>query len=104
VQHRKDHSSNGSEPIPLPDLGENVAEVTLSIDEYMELLLAAGVSVRDDRKTVPAKKKRVGKKDPKMARALRKANSMGRKKSGGFKKGWTQGKIMKKAHQLRRRM
>jgi len=50
------------------------------------------------------KKKRVGKKDPKMARALRKANSMGRKKSGGFKKGWTQGKIMSKAHQLRRRM
>jgi hypothetical protein len=51
-----------------------------------------------------AKAKRVGKKDPKMARALRKANSMGRKKSGGFKKGWSQGKIMKKAHQIRRRM
>ena len=51
-----------------------------------------------------SEKKRVGKKDPKMARALRKANSMGRKKSGGFKKGWSQGKIMRKAHQLRRRM
>jgi hypothetical protein len=53
---------------------------------------------------LPSKKKRVGKKDPKMARALRKANSMGRKKSGGFKKGWSQGKIMRKAHQLRRKM
>ena len=51
-----------------------------------------------------SKPKRVGKKDPKMARALRKANSMGRKKSGGYKKGWSQGKIMKKAHQLRRKM
>jgi hypothetical protein len=49
-------------------------------------------------------KKRVGKKDPKMARALKKANAMGRKKAGGFKKGWSQGKIMRKAHQLRRKM
>ena len=81
-----------------------MAEVTLSIDEYMELLLAAGVSVRDDRKSAPTKRKRVGKKDPKMARALKKANAMGRKKSGGFKKGWSQGKIMRKAHQLRRKM
>jgi hypothetical protein len=81
-----------------------VGEVTLSIDEYMELLLAAGVSVRDDRKTAPAKRKRVGKKDPKMARALRKANSMGRKKNGGLKKGWSQGRIMSTAHRLRRRM
>ena len=50
------------------------------------------------------KASRVGKKDPKMARALRKANAMGRKKAGGYKKGWSQGKIMKKAHQLRRKM
>jgi len=51
-----------------------------------------------------AKAKRVGKKDPKMARALRKANAMGRKKNGSLKKGWTQGKIMKKAHALKKRM
>ena len=51
-----------------------------------------------------AKAKRVGKKDPKMARALRKANQLGRKKSGGFKKGYSQARIMKKAHALRRRM
>lgn len=50
------------------------------------------------------KRKRVGKKDPKMARALRKANAMGRKKNKSFKKGWNQRKIMKKAHQLRRKM
>ena len=56
------------------------------------------------RRRATPKPKRVGKKDPKMARALRKANAMGRKKNGGLKKGWTQGKIMKKAHALKKRM
>ena len=50
------------------------------------------------------KKARSGKKDPKMAKALKKANSMMRTKSGKLRKGATQAKIMKKAHQLRRRM
>jgi len=48
--------------------------------------------------------KRKGKPDPKMARALKRANALGRKKSGGFKKGYSQARIMKKAHQLRRKM
>ena len=48
--------------------------------------------------------KRKGTPDPKMAKALRKANALGRKKSGGFKKGYSQARIMKKAHQLRRKM
>lgn len=48
--------------------------------------------------------KRKGKKDPKMARALRKANQIGRTKAGKLRKGYTQAKIMKKAHQLRRKM
>ncbi len=85
-----------------------MAEVTLSIEEYLALLEKnEGWEPRRmrARKNDPlGKKKRVGKKDPKMARALRKANAMGRKKSGGFKKGWSQGKIMRKAHQLRRKM
>jgi predicted NAD-dependent protein-ADP-ribosyltransferase YbiA (DUF1768 family) len=50
------------------------------------------------------KPRRKGKKDPKMARALRQANAMGRKKNKSFKKGWNQSKIMRKAHQLRRKM
>jgi hypothetical protein len=56
--------------------------------------------------TAAAKRKapRKGVSDPKMSRALVKANKMGRKKAGGFKKGWNQGKIMRKAHQLRRKM
>ncbi len=80
----------------------------MSMEEYEALLqetratnLRRVVSGLNEQK---AKKKRVGKKDPKMARALRKANAMGRKKSGGLKKGWSQGKIMRKAHQLKRKM
>lgn len=88
-----------------------MAEVTMSLEEYLALTselerMAVPASHRPSREaaSVGRKKKRVGKKDPKMARALRKANAMGRKKSGGLKKGWTQGKIMSKAHQLKRRM
>lgn len=84
----------------------------MTVEEYLRLTGRAGQLqyIDDDTlskkasKRMVRKAKRSGKKDPKMARALRKANSMGRKKSGGFKKGWSQGKIMKKAHQLRRKM
>ena len=81
-----------------------MAEVTMSLEEYLRLVENRGDLADLVKKPSRSKKKRVGKKDPKMARALRQANSMGRKKSGGFKKGWSQGKIMKKAHQLRRKM
>ena len=89
-----------------------MADVTMSLEEYLRLVEDYGVRPAKSRGNLadlvknpsPKKRKRVGKKDPKMARALRKANSMGRKKNGGLKKGWTQGKIMKKAHQLKKRM
>ena len=82
-----------------------MAEVTMSLEEYLRLVGSASSDPNQKiRKVQKISKKRVGKKDPKMARALRKANAMGRKKSGGYKKGWSQGKIMKKAHQLKRRM
>ena len=87
-----------------------MADVTMSLEEYLALIgdttkgtmvwtESASRSPRAPKKTL----RRKGKKDPKMARALRKANEMGRKKSGGYKKGWSQGKIMSKAHQLRRK-
>lgn len=84
----------------------------MSLEEYLALTeLTGGLHHPKSRKIQQASKEmkirkasRVGKKDPKMARALRKANAMGRKKAGGYKKGWSQGKIMKKAHQLRRKM
>ncbi len=87
------------------------ARVTMTVEEYLEIMRIIGErgpalveGVREVKRTGKKLFKRKGKKDPKMARALRKANSMGRKKSGGFKKGWSQGKIMRKAHQLRRKM
>lgn len=86
-----------------------MAEVTMSVEEYLRLVdldrAAERRAVRGLKPKDPTMKgKRVGKKDPKMARALKKANEMGRKKSGGFKKGYSQARIMKKAHQLRRKM
>ena len=80
----------------------------MSLEEYLSLIDQSSnrkqIAPSGSTFKASVKRKRVGKKDPKMARALRKANSMGRKKSGGFKKGWSQGKIMSKAHQLRRKM
>jgi hypothetical protein len=77
----------------------------MSLEEYLALVGSSpGPSPRGAAKSAAPKPRRKGKSDPKMARALKKANAMGRKKAGGFKKGWSQGKIMRKAHQLRRRM
>ena len=82
----------------------------MTLAEYEELMESFAIGQLTGKTRVPSleraakKKKRVGKKDPKMARALKKANALGRKKSGGFKKGYSQAKIMKKAHQLRRKM
>lgn len=82
-----------------------VPTVTMSVEEYLELMRSREVlSPRKRIAKVMQKKKRKGKKDPKMARALRKANALGRTKSGKLRKGMTQAKIMKKAHQLRRKM
>jgi hypothetical protein len=80
--------------------------VTLTTDEYADLLRLQSSMRESEGATLAAKRARPrkGKKDPKMARALRKANSMGRKKNGGLKKGWTQGRIMTTAHRLRRKM
>lgn len=81
-----------------------MAEVTMTLEEYLRLVENRGDLADLVKKPSPSKRKRVGKKDPKMARALKKANALGRKKSGGFKKGYSQARIMKKAHQIRRKM
>ena len=79
----------------------------MTIEEYEEMVSAIRDGLAVARKTRPRKAKptkRKGKKDPKMARALKKANALGRTKSGKLRKGYSQAKIMKKAHQLRRKM
>jgi len=58
----------------------------------------------ETRQSPPQSKPRSKRKDPKMARALRQANIKGRKKNGSLKKGWSQGRIMKTAHVIKRRM
>lgn len=82
--------------------------MTMTMEEYLQLVEATNVKMTarpaTPIETKKAKKKRSGKKDPKMAKALRMANERGRKKNGGYKKGYDQGKIMSLAHKLRRKM
>ena len=109
MQLRENHSGYSSKPFTFPDLGELMAEVRLTMEEYRALLRLQSSEresegTRLSNRSRSINRKRKGKPDPKMARALRKANQLGRKKSGGFKKGYSQAKIMKKAHQLRRKM
>tara|TARA_R100000664_G_C2673010_1_gene84224 strand:+ start:40 stop:279 length:240 start_codon:yes stop_codon:yes gene_type:complete len=79
----------------------------MTLEEYLQLVDTGTHRIEigpTSTKISRKKPKRKGKKDPKMAKALKKANALGRKKNGSFKKGWSQGKIMRKAHQLRRKM
>ena len=43
-------------------------------------------------------------RDGKLSRALKTVNGRARKKNGSFKKGWTQGRVMREAHKLVRKM
>ena len=51
---------------------------------------------------LPRKTKR--KKNPKLARAMKEANARGRKKNGGFKKGYDQARIARLAQKILKRM
>tara|TARA_Y100001938_G_C8016022_1_gene392616 strand:- start:569 stop:826 length:258 start_codon:yes stop_codon:yes gene_type:complete len=82
--------------------------VTMTIDEYLQLVEASGVKLKarpaSPKEVAVAKQKRKGNPDPKMAKALKKANAMGRTKSGKMRKGYDQARIMRTAHKLRRKM
>jgi hypothetical protein len=82
--------------------------VTLTTEEYAALLRLQS-SEREsegarlaDRKS--GGKRRRGKTDPRMSKALKMANDKARKKNGDFRKGYNQKKLMQLAHKLRRRM
>ena len=85
-----------------------MAEVKMSLEEYLalhEALHDKGVIMRTaSAKMVRDKPKRKGTPNPKMAKALKKANDWGRTKSGKLRKGVSRGDIMRKAHSLRRKM
>ena len=111
MHNRANVEGNGCQPSNQPTVGDLLPEVRMSVEEYLELIgrTAQGASelvgkAKEVKKTAKKLVKRKGKKDPKMAKALKKANQIGRTKSGKLRKGYTQGKIMRKAHQIRRKM
>jgi hypothetical protein len=95
-----------------------MADVTMSVEEYLRLVEAAQVAVGSSALTPVVGRKAATKVAEAggriqrrasgvalkgMASALKKANAKARKKNGSFKKGWTQARVMKEAHRLRRR-
>lgn len=46
-------------------------------------------------------KKRKGKKNPRLSRAMKKAYSHSHKKNGEFRKGWNRSKMLKYAHKIK---
>ena len=86
----------------------DMPEVTMSIEEYLALIDQSNnkKQIAPSGMTFKAtvKQKRKGTPDPKMAKALKKANAMGRTKSGKMRKGYDQARIMRTAHKLRRKM
>ena len=80
--------------------------VTLTTEEYAELLAAAQLSNsrpgKSAMKKAVRKATRKGKTASGMAAALKEANRKARKKNGDFRKGYNQSRVMKMAHKIRR--
>ena len=95
-----------------------MADVRMTVEEYLALIEAAQVSV-GSRALTPVVGRKAGRKVARagakiqrrasgkavkgMSAALKRANKMARKKNGDFKKGWTQQRVMKTAHRIRRK-
>ena len=88
-----------------------MAEVTMTLEEY-EALRRLITSERESEGAVLSesgmirggKRKKKGKKNPKLKRALVEANRRMRLKSGKLRKGKTQGDVMRLAHKLMKKM
>lgn len=86
------------------------AEVRMTVEEYLDLIERTASNVQRvgragrtfQKETRPARRK-AGKALKGMAAALKKANAKARKKNGSFKKGYDQARVMRMAHQIRRR-
>ena len=93
-----------------PTVGGLVPEVRMTVEEYLDLLERTATNVKRvgraartiQKETRPARRK-AGKAVKGMAAALKKANAKARKKNGSFKKGYDQARVMRMAHQMRRR-
>ena len=84
-----------------------MAEVRMTMEEYLQLLngLSGDMSPSMEQPMPePQPKKRKRRKNPKLAKAVREANSRLRTKSGKLRKGKTQADIMRLAHRLMKKM
>lgn len=86
-------------------------EVRMTVEEYLQLIERTagnveriGKAARKISRETKTIRRRTGKAAKGMARALKQANAKARKKNGAFKKGWTQARVMKEAHRIRRRL
>jgi len=78
--------------------------VTLTTEEYADLLRAASKSSAPVAAPPSSRRKRKGRTAAGMAKALRAANKKARKKNGKFRKGYDQKRVMQMAHKIRRQM
>jgi hypothetical protein len=87
-----------------------MAEVTMTMEEYLALVNGLSGDITQASmadgiiKPMDAPKKRKGKKNPKLKRALVEANRRMRLKSGKLRKGKTQADVMRLAHRLLKKM
>lgn len=83
-----------------------MADVTMSIEEYLALIQAMQeqMPMATTPGQTPAPKKRKGKKNPKLKKAVTEANKRLRTKSGKLRKGKTQADVMRLAHRLMKKM
>ena len=88
-----------------------MADVTMTLEEYEALrrLITSereseGATLSQSGKDLSVKRKKKGKKNPKLKRALMEANRRMRLKSGKLRKGKTQGDVMRLAHKLMKKM
>lgn len=84
-----------------------MAEVRMTMEEYLQLLNGLSGDVQpsmDQPMPEPQPKKRKGRKNPKLARAVREANKSLRTKAGKLRKGKTQADVMRLAHRLLKKM
>ncbi len=86
------------------------AEVRMTVEEYLQLIertasngQRVGKAARTIKRETRPVRRKAGKAVHGMAAALKKANAKARKKNGSFKKGWSQARVMKEAHRIRRK-
>lgn len=84
-----------------------MAQVTMTMEEYLALVNGLSGNVQTAGEEVPVvqnKPKRRSKKNPKLKKALTEANRRMRLKNGKLRKGKTQSDVMKLAHRLLKKM